>query len=107
MAANITFKEGTAHSVVINLPVEIDLTVYDAKIQVRQAAGDEVVFEFSTQADTLTDGINSLLLEIPATLSVGKAGSYKWQLMLNNTTDLEDIIKFPIYGFTVLQAITF
>lgn len=104
MAANITFKEGALHNIVINIPVEIDLTLYDAKIQVRASAGDEVIFEFSTALGTITEGTNSLLVEIPASISIGKAGTYKWQLML--IKDEDDVIKFPIYNFNVLQAIT-
>lgn len=105
MAANILMKEGALHSVVITVPQDINLYLYKVKIQVRTDVDAEPTFTFSTEDNTLELGEgNSILLLIPASLTIGLAGEYKWQLMLYS--DDTDAIKFPIYKFTIQPAIT-
>ena len=102
----ITFYEGSLHTVTINLPTGlIDGYTYQAKIQVRKSDNSELPdFEFSTTANTLTIVGNQIFLEIPANLTNGKDGIYKWQLMLY--TDDTDAIKFTPEKFIIKPSIT-
>lgn len=100
---DITFKEGTFHNIVITIPDEIALDNFKAKIQVRENINAGLLFEFSTEDNTLEKNNNSISLSIPANKTVGKAGSYLWQMGI--WTNEEDAIKFPISKFIIIPTI--
>lgn len=103
--SDILFKEGAMHSVVINIPVEINLTGYKAKIQVRKSVTASIIdFEFNTENATLNIVGQQILLQIPANLTDNKDGDYLWQLMIYTNT--ADAIKFAIGKFIILPSIT-
>ena len=102
--SDILFKEGAYNSVAINIPVEINLTGYKAKIQVRKSINAGIIdFEFSTETSTLIIVGQQVLLQVPANLTDNKDGEYLWQLMLYTT--LTDAIKFSIGKLIISPSI--
>ena len=88
---SINLIEGTQHNVVFTIPNTINLALYSAKIQVKDKDNTAVnIFEFSTAEGTIvpsittTGGVTTQLLQltIPASLTEGKNGAYKYQLMI-------------------------
>jgi hypothetical protein len=100
----ITFKEGSYHSVTIGIPDSFPLSGYSASIQVRNRPSSDLDFEFTTvSGNTLFITGQNLLLNIPSNISIGKANKYKWQLKVwTNTTDA---MEFDIYDFIIEPSI--
>lgn len=104
--ANIKFYAGAKHSVQITITSGLTLTNYEAKIQVKNNSYDEnSILEFNSTSGTSLVILNDtqLLLTIPAELTINLEGSYLFQLMLSNLTD---VIKLPVYKFIILESIT-
>lgn len=97
----ITVKEGADDLVIINIPVGIDLSLYDASIQVRPNAGLALIKEFKTP-DTLTITGQQIVWNIPANSFTGHSGRLKSQLKLTG----ENTVKiFPADDFIVIPSI--
>jgi len=99
----IQFNEGELHDVVITIPESIDLSEYEAVIQVRQKPDHPLILEYKTEDDTITRNGQDLLLSILPAQSVGKVGTWQWQLKLIKSST--NIYKFPIYPFVIKSVI--
>jgi predicted secreted protein len=99
----IEFNEGELHNVVITIPETINLSDYEAVLQVRKSPNSAVVFEFKTEDDTMLVSEQNLLVSILPETSVGKVGAYHWQLKIVNGPEM--VYKFPINNFVIKSVI--
>lgn len=99
----ITFKEGSAHTVIIGIPGTLTLSGSSASIQVRNRPASNLDFEFKTSDNTLYIVDQNIILNIPSNLTIGKADKYKWQLKI--FTNNSDAIEFDIFDFIIEPSI--
>ena len=110
---DILFFEGAQHNVTFTVPNTIVLANYNSAITVSESANsDTILLSFNslsgnglTNVVTTVTGttVQTILLTIPASLTAGLSGVYKYQLKLWSTID--DSIKFPINNFIIKPAV--
>lgn len=100
----IVFKEGEAHTVVLTIPGTFPLAGYSASIQVRHRPTSNIDFEFRTDDSTLIISEQTVILNIPANITISKADHYKWQLRLF-TNDVNARV-LDIFDFIIQPSIT-
>lgn len=103
MADKIEFNEGELHNVIISVPEEIDISDFEAVFQVRKKPNSTLIFEFKTDDDTMLVSGQDFLISILPDDSIGKVGSYYWQLKITNGSEI--VYKFPINSFIIKSAI--
>jgi hypothetical protein len=104
--ATITLDAGETLGVVLTVPEDIDISDYEAKIEVRKKPNSSVVLSFDTSDDTITKNDQQLHFSIlPSQTTNAMGGEYKWQLMLYNDTDEDDVQIFTSGTFIINKSI--
>ena len=92
MQTTIRLDAGETLALKVTVPSVINLSTYQARIQVRSSVRSPAVFTFDTATNTITKSGQDLHFSFLATQTNNtKAGQYLWQLMLYHASDVNDV----------------
>lgn len=88
----ITLDAGETLGVVLTVPETIDITDYEARIEVRKKPNSTIIIAFDTSDTTIAKSGQELHFSfLPDQTTNTIAGEYKWQLMLYSETNEDDV----------------
>ena len=103
MQTTIKLDAGETLAVKIAVPSFLNIDGYEARIQVRSGVRSPVLFEFDTSDNTIQKSGQDLNFSFLASqTNNGKAGHYKWQLMLYDATNVDDVQIFQ-QGILIIE----
>lgn len=105
MSNDITLKEGNLHVVEMTIPSTFDMAGKIVVMEVRRdsATAKKLRFDSRNSNNLLTVDGQKITVVIPAFLSLGMQGSYKWQLIV--FTNESDAVSSEIFNFFIKPSV--